>query len=1401
MLDSGSCVSVITNRYRNKLHLPLEPYKDSTVRLANGQRQTVLGATMLTVTLGNTSFDYKFIVLPFMNQSVLIGMDFLTACGAVMNCAQRIITFFDETIHLQFMSRPQLPDSTIMLINDCVIPANTEIVTNVRCRKTFTGLGLIKPTITTHNHNFMVARSLVEPRLGRAVCRLINPTEQPIHLHNGQVIANIEHIDKSAIITQSTIDAQATNQPRDLAKDTATIKELGITIDDTNLTPEQKTQLIHLLARNRDVFAKDLTELSCTNVLKHRIDTGDATPTRQRYYQQSPEAKREIEKQISGMLKNGIIEPTDSEWASSVLLVKKKSGELRFVVDYRRLNSVTRPLFYPLPLMSTVIETLGEVKPKYFSALDMRSGYWQLELTDDSKPKTAFACHMGMYQFTRLPFGISNAPSTYQLLMNKVFAGLIPSKLLVYIDDTILYANTFEAMSQNLEEVFSRLRAAKLKLHGGKSFFCQSRVTYLGHVLSADGVAVDPTKMDAFRTYPEPTNVKEVRAYLGYTGFYRKFVEGYAKIAGPLYDLLRLDAKFQWTPECQQAFDILKEKMLTSPILAFPDPTRSFILTTDASGKALGWVLSQKGDDGIERICSCNGRALRANELAYSAVEAEALALCSAVKEYHSLLSIMPFTVYTDNLSNTYIHSLKSKNARLLRYSLLLQTYKFQIFHKKGKLNSNADSLSRRPYPDPGPEDPNDDTVNDDVYFSAVDDLTISAAHDGNHQTEPTSPDEYTAYEFHFDTPTDDVPNKYMLNDTTPGVISNLVNDEQSNMEPHGTQSAPANTNPPSNTDDKFPPHETISVDDTLAHFTNDVPKLIELQQRDPELKRLLDFLDDGSLPGEPKLARKVVYESDQYFQREDGVLMHRYMPNDSFLKQIKPVIEQIVIPQSLQKSILQQFHDNTGHPGFDRTFCLLRQNCFFRQMYTAVRQYVKTCPICQRAKIEYNTKAAPLQPLPVVGLFERWHVDLMGPLRTSEPEGYKHLLVMVDSLSRWPIAVPLKTQEAAEVADAMWLHCFSIFGRPKVLLSDMGRNLMGNIVTALSKLFDVARVTSCGYRPQTNGACERMNEIYSKTLRCYTTKQVDWPQYIPAINAAFRATPAISSTQFSPYMLAFGFDMPLDVTRAYELQSTTPPHKNADDYIAKFLPRLKAMREVAMASAAHHQQLYKEKYDSRAMPKDWPVGTKVLIHNPATPAGLTPKLHRRYGDVWYIVGRDGPTNYILKHAETHKQLEHPIHVQRLRLYHDDRARFQPKDEMSNVKEASTNNSPETDQHSGSPVQASTETTTAGTQQPQAEPVNDNTSFRTSPQSTTSASRAPAAEGNESEWHAAKQLLSVRIQNGVRQYRVDWIGYPPTWENEDNISSFLKQDFHKKHTLDGKVRKQYIRRRHAGKRY
>ena len=1403
LVDSGACASVITNKFRNQLKLPIEPYEAATIRLANGQTQTVLGSVSAKVSIGDKIIDYNFIVLPFMNQSVILGLNFLQDCGAVVNCPKRTISFFDDSIILNLLNAPNRPDSIVMLAADCILPANTETVTNVRCTKRFKGLGIIKPTITTQNSLFTAAKILVHPRDGKTVCRLINPTTKPIYLNCGQVVANIESITASEIMP-NTAHATDSTQPRNLEVDTKIVNDLGIKIATENLTPEQHARLIHLLARNRSVFAKDLTELSCTTLHEHVIDTGDAKPTRQRSYPQSPAAKLEIQKQVEAMLANDIIEPADSAWSSSVLLIRKRSGEMRFCVDYRSVNALTKVLYYPLPMMSTIIETMGEVQPTYFSALDMRSGYWQLAIEQSSKPKTAFSTPHGQYQFKRMAFGLAGAPGTFSLLMNKVFTGMIPSKILVYLDDLLVFTNSYLAHEKNLEEVFTRLRSANLKLNGPKSHFCQTKVPYLGHVLSAEGVAVDPTKMDAFRTYPVPKTVKHVRGFLGYTGFYRKFVEGYAKIAAPLYELLKKDTPFKWIDACQKAFETLKEKMLSSEVLAFPNPAKPFVLTTDGCDHSIGYVLSQEDDQGHLKVVACNGRALRPSERSYSTVEYECLSLVTAVKEYAALLSIMPFRVITDSLALTFLRKIKATNGRLLRWSLLLQSFQFTIEHKKGALNSNADSLSRRPYPDPGPEDLEDDTTNDDIYFSAI-----------------------TELENHVDTSNviekDDAP--------TPGVYIEYFFDYGASLDPSETKFI--NTNNPTEQnscalhqiDKVLTVAETPITDVVQSEFeqpveiTDDLPNLAIAQRQDPDLKRLLDFIEDGSLPENPKLARLTIYESENYFPREDGVLCHRYIPSDPYLKQIRPIIEQIVIPQSLQLRVLQQFHDNFSHPGFDRTFNTIRERFYYRQMYTSIRKYVNTCPVCQRSKIDYHVKKAPLQPLPVVGLFERWHADLLGPLKQSvadgsKPDGYKHILVMVDSLSRWPVAVPLKTQEASEIADAMWTHCFSIYGRPASIMTDRGKNLMGNVITALSKLFDVARLHTSSYNPKANSCVEKVNETISKTLRCYCENQPEWPEYLPAIMAAFRATPAISSTQFSPFMILHGFEMPLELDREYASQPSTVKHKNADDYITKLLPKLEAMRAVAAESVKHHQEIYKEIYDRKAEEKNWPLGTKVLLHSPTTPVGLTPKLYRRYGDVWYLAAKVGPVNYILRHSVTHKQLDHPIHVQRLRLYHDEREQFEPKNlQTQNVasssKHRSLSASDEDGEHLSSPLDTPQVVQTTPTDQPPAstaavdDPLQQQSATKNTTPTTLTAE--PTAESTNqakppdtpSQWYEATQLLAIRKNNNKRQYKVAWVGFPPSWEDEDNISDLLKQQYHIKRTLEGRLRKEFKRHKTA----
>ena len=327
----------------------------------------------------------------------------------------------------------------------------------------------------------------------------------------------------------------------------------------------------------------------------------------------------------------------------------------------------------------------------------MISGYWQVEMNSSSKEKTAFVTHSGLYEFTTMPFGLCNAPGTFQRLMECVLRGLTWQIALIYLDDVLVYSRTFDDHLQHLRLVFDRFRTAGLKLKPSKCHFGQKQVNYLGHVITRDGIQPDPEKIKVVQEYPVPRTVKDVRAFMGLTNYYRKFVKDFAHIASPLHDLTKKGAAFLWTEECQTAFETLKQALTEAPILAYPDFTQPFQLATDASNDAIGMVLGQKRN-GKEVVIAYAGRKLNPAERNYSVTEREALAVVDGVRHFQPYLYGRPFTVLTDHSAVRWLMNIKEPTGRLARWALLLQQHDFTIQHRSGLTNGNADALSRRPY-------------------------------------------------------------------------------------------------------------------------------------------------------------------------------------------------------------------------------------------------------------------------------------------------------------------------------------------------------------------------------------------------------------------------------------------------------------------------------------------------------------------------------------------------------------------------------------------------------------------------------------------------------------------------------------------------------------------------------
>jgi hypothetical protein len=457
------------------------------------------------------------------------------------------------------------------------------------------------------------------------------------------------------------------------------------------LSANERKRLQTLLEEFQEVFQ---SEPGRTNLTEHSINTGAAPPSRQPPYR-VPFAYREtVLQELKDMERTGVIEPSTSEWAAPIVLVKKKDGTLRFCVDYRRFNSVSQVDAYPMPRIDELIDRLG--KAKYISTLDLARGYWQVPMEEESRHKTAFTTPYGLYQFRVMPFGLQGAPATFQRMMDTVVRGMQDISA-AYLDDLVVFSNSFDEHIGHLRRVLERLREAGLTAKAKKCQIAMEKCTYLGHVVGGGNVYPEHSKIEAVSSFPTPVMKKQVRTFLGMTGYYRKFIPDYATTAAPLTDLIRKNCpnRVEWTPLCEVAFAQLKAHLCSSPVLKGPDFDKQFILQTDASDRGIGAVLSQLDDEGNDHPVAYFSRKLLPREEKYSTIEKECLAIKLSIHAFRVYLLGKEFVIQTDHRALEWLDRLKESNARLTRWSLALQPYQFVVRYRAGKKNGNADALSR----------------------------------------------------------------------------------------------------------------------------------------------------------------------------------------------------------------------------------------------------------------------------------------------------------------------------------------------------------------------------------------------------------------------------------------------------------------------------------------------------------------------------------------------------------------------------------------------------------------------------------------------------------------------------------------------------------------------------------
>ncbi|XP_040182565.1 uncharacterized protein LOC120915829, partial [Rana temporaria] len=441
------------------------------------------------------------------------------------------------------------------------------------------------------------------------------------------------------------------------------------------LEPQERAQAGRLLEEKQATFSQ---EPGYTRLAVHKVETPGQTPLRQPPYR-IPEAVREgMRKEIDEMLRLGVIEPSESPWASPVVLVPKKDGTTRFCVDYRRLNDKTVTDAYPMPRMDELLDRISA--GKYLTTIDLCKGYWQIPLAEDARLKSAFITPFGLYQFRVMPFGMKNAPATFQRMVDQLLGGL-QSFACAYLDDIAIYSNTWEAHLEHVGVVLDRIKGAGLTLKPDKCHLGMAEVQYLGHRVGCGKQRPEPAKIEAVANWPTPHTKTQVMAFLGTAGYYRRFVPDYSALAKPLTDLTKkkLPRQVLWSPECEVAFQTLKTALVNAPVLVTPDPNKRFIVHTDASMFGLGAVLSQIGEDGGEHPVAYLSRKLLPREVSYATIEKECLALVWALKKLTPYLYGRAFTLITDHNPLVWLNRVSGDNARLLRWSLALQPYDFTI--------------------------------------------------------------------------------------------------------------------------------------------------------------------------------------------------------------------------------------------------------------------------------------------------------------------------------------------------------------------------------------------------------------------------------------------------------------------------------------------------------------------------------------------------------------------------------------------------------------------------------------------------------------------------------------------------------------------------------------------------
>ncbi len=736
LLDTGADDSFMSTVFANKIGAEITKHKSVKITSASGHQVKIEGEAIIKIgTPKGHPIEHKVFVTDNSPNPLILGADFLRKFTKVCLNFQQKRVELGAGLALPILDETEDTESVISNLDTVTIPPHTQVILP----------GLVEqphPLVSTALFNpsphfqrkfaLVLCYTLITLGLFSVAVPVVNSGDSAITIPKGAILGVAINLDQQQIDNIQTLkdkkgetqfcyfgkDAEkAAKKEKFVWKDPNPNEKFAdfakkfkepiskVNLDDTDLNQSQKKLFLLFLNQHESIFSKDEYDLGYCDKIEIDLELKeDAKPVRSHPYRVPEAYRQQLYDIIGGLLKSGVLEESTSDFATPITLVPKKSDgsggplKLRFCADFRKVNQVLKPIMFPLPRMDSIFSYLG--RKMYFTLLDLTQAFFQLKISDKSKPITAICTPWGLYQYRTLPMGLVTGSAHMQRAMSVIMSGLDPLHCLCYQDDIMIASSgSLEEHIESLDLVFGRLKEANLKIKVQKCKFAKSEIEYLGFIVGRDGIKPSPAKLESIREFPRPTDIKGVQSFLGMANFLRDCIPSFSKITAALTNILKGAAdkrKFFWGEEQERSFILLKERLSSAPVVRFPDFSKKFFLSTDASGYGIGAVVTQE-HDGKQQPVAYGSRKLTETQMKWPIIEKEAFAIKWAVTHFKHYFMGRPITIYTDHKPLVSMFSKPPTNSKVFAYSLDLRPYDYTLVYRAGKENKLADPLSRYP--------------------------------------------------------------------------------------------------------------------------------------------------------------------------------------------------------------------------------------------------------------------------------------------------------------------------------------------------------------------------------------------------------------------------------------------------------------------------------------------------------------------------------------------------------------------------------------------------------------------------------------------------------------------------------------------------------------------------------